>query len=293
MAQGVELAAISLPGASVGLYTQVADGSVLTLAASAGVALEEERVLSSDEDETAIFVRGDADERLGELVVEGVDLEPEDVTFLHRLADVLSACISRNAREEELLRRETRLVEAQRISQVGSYDFEIATNTNLWSDQLFRIYGREPQSFNATYERFLELIHPDDREHVMAVHQRSLATLEPFEMEERIIWPDGDVRTLASWGEVVADADGTPTRMMGICWDITERRALEEQLVREALHDQLTGLPNRALFVDRLTQALESLPRKGRRHRRPVHRRRSLQGHQRQPGARRRRRRTP
>ena len=261
--QGVELAASSLPGSSVGLYTVAGDGSALVLAAAVDGLLPERRTLPPVHAGASTFLlRGDADQLLGELVVEGAVLTAADLQFAHRLTDVLSACISRNLREEDLVRRETRLVEAQRISQVGSYDFEIATNTNLWSDQLYRIYGREPQSFNATYERFLELIHPDDREHVLAVHQKSLATLEPFEMEERIVWPDGQVRTLASWGEVVADANGQPTRMMGICWDITERRELEEQLVREALHDQLTGLPNRALFVDRLTQAIDGLPRK-------------------------------
>ena len=162
---------------------------------------------------------------------------------------------------DALRRSERRLIEAQRISKVGSYDFEIASNTNIWSDQLYRIYGREPQSFEASYEVFLSMLHPDDVQHVLAVHQHSLETLEPFEMEERVIWPDGQVRTLASWGEVVVDDDGHPARMVGICWDITERRAVEEQLVHDALHDRLSGLPNRTLFVDRLTQAIATLPR--------------------------------
>jgi diguanylate cyclase (GGDEF)-like protein/PAS domain S-box-containing protein len=187
--------------------------------------------------------------------------DPGDVGFLAQLAEVLGMALVRSRREERVLRSERRLVEAQRISQVGSYDFEIATNTNTWSDQLYRIYGREPQSFMASYEVFLSMLHPDDRQHVIEAHQRSMETLEPFEMEERVVWPDGQVRTLASWGEVVADNDGHPVRMVGICWDITERREMEEQLVREALHDRLTGLPNRALFVDRLTQSLAALPR--------------------------------
>jgi diguanylate cyclase (GGDEF)-like protein/PAS domain S-box-containing protein len=171
------------------------------------------------------------------------------------------------ARAEALLaetqRNEQRLIEAQRISKVGSYDFEIATNTNTWSDQLYRIYGREPQSFNASYEIFLSMLHEDDREHVMAVHQHALATLEPFEMEERVVWPNGEVRTLASWGEVVADENGNPLRMVGICWDITERRKIEQQLVHDTLHDRLTGLPNRTLLMDRLSQGIAALPRHG------------------------------
>ena len=166
-------------------------------------------------------------------------------------------------RELEEARRSTeRLIEAQRISGVGSYDFELASNTNIWSDQLYRIYGREPQSFNASYEVFLSLLHPDDREHVMAVHQHSLETNSPYEMEERVVWPDGQVRTLASWGEVVADEDGRPLRMVGICWDITERKRMEEQLAHGALHDALTGLPNRNLLEDRLALAVRALARR-------------------------------
>jgi diguanylate cyclase (GGDEF)-like protein/PAS domain S-box-containing protein len=175
------------------------------------------------------------------------------------LQDALEAA---ERRCDDLARREQRYVEAQRISGVGSYDFEIATNTNIWSDQLYRIYGREPQSFNASYEIFLSMLHPDDREHVMAVHQHALETISSYEMEERVVWPDGQVRTLASWGEVIADDEGKPVRMVGICWDITERRAIEEQLVHGALHDSLTSLPNRNLLEDRLDLAVRALARR-------------------------------
>ncbi|HUR51393.1 MAG TPA: EAL domain-containing protein [Mycobacteriales bacterium] len=178
------------------------------------------------------------------------------------LRQLQTALAEAEERARDLATREQRLVEAQRISGVGSYDFEIATNTNTWSDQLYRIYGREPQSFNASYERFMEMLHPDDREHVMAVHQRALETLSPYEMEERVVWPDGQVRTLASWGEVVADDEGRPVRMVGICWDITERRAMEDQLRHGALHDTLTGLPNRSLLEDRLSLAVRALARR-------------------------------
>ncbi len=207
-----------------------------------------------------VVVLGEDGTRLGRLECSG-DLGSSDRRFLVRFADVLGLSLARTLHLDQLTRSERRLIEAQRISQVGSYDFEIATNTNTWSDQLYRIYGRQPQSFMASYDVFLELLHPDDRQHVMAVHQSSMETLEPFEMEERIIWPDGQMRILASWGEVVPDDLGRPARMVGICWDITERRAIEEQLAHQALHDPLTKLPNRALLVDRVDQALSGLAR--------------------------------
>jgi signal transduction histidine kinase len=115
---------------------------------------------------------------------------------------------------------------------MGDYDWEIATDTNTWSDQLFRIYGHEPGAFSPTYERFLSMVHPEDRERIQAIHQHAYATGEPFEMVERIVRPDGEVRFLASNGQVVTDESGSPLRMRGTCIDITERVLAEQE--REA-----------------------------------------------------------
>ncbi len=264
--QAMQLAAVALPGVTVAFYRPTAVGGDLLLAACAGSApgtlSPPEGWDMPGEHPDAFPVRADDGRPLGLLTLSG-PVRPRHRSYARSLADVLGVCVVRCLRQEEVARNEHRMVEAQRISGVGSYDFEIATNTNIWSDQLFRIYGREPQEFNASYELFLSLLHPDDRENVMAVHQHSLATLEPYEMQERIIWPDGQVRTLASWGEIVVDSEGRPARMVGICWDITERCAMEEQLVRQALHDRLTDLPNRALLVDRLSRALADGPQPG------------------------------
>ncbi|MCU1590953.1 MAG: hypothetical protein JWP11_2209 [Frankiales bacterium] len=157
-----------------------------------------------------------------------------DPAFQARVAAVLATALARRSREDALARSVRHFVAAQRISHVGSYDFDIASNTNDWSDQLYRIYGREPQSFNASYEKFLEMVHPDDREKIIGVHQEALANLAPYDMEERIVWPNGEVRTLASWGEVVAGPDGTPARMVGICWDITAQKETADALARSS-----------------------------------------------------------
>src|SRR5690349_22349982 len=101
-----------------------------------------------------------------------------------------------------------RVDNAQQLANMGDYDRHIPTDSNRWSDQLYRIYGYEPQSFNASYERFLSCLHPDDRDHIMAIHQQSLATGEPYQMTERIIRPDGELRYLASNGQVLFDESG-------------------------------------------------------------------------------------
>jgi PAS domain S-box-containing protein len=184
----------------------------------------------------AVIRLGTADLSESELREQAAALRAgsSDPAFHERVDAVLDAAVARRARQDALTNRVRHFVAAQRISHVGSYDFEIATNTNVWSDQLYRIYGREPQSFMATYEKFLEMVHPDDREKIISVHQDALRTISPYEMEERIVWPDGEVRTLASWGEVVADPDGTPTRMVGICWDITEQKETAAALARSS-----------------------------------------------------------
>jgi PAS domain S-box-containing protein len=158
---------------------------------------------------------------------------------------------------ERLRRRNRHFVEAQRISHVGSYDFEIASNTNDWSDQLYRIYGREPRSFNASYERFLEMVHPNDREKVIGVHQKALAEISTYEMDERIVWPDGSVHTLASWGEVLPGPDGQPARMVGICWDVTEQRRADELSL--LVHDAEVRRRHAVEINDNVVQGLASV----------------------------------
>ncbi len=118
---------------------------------------------------------------------------------------------------------------AQHLAAMGDYDWHIPTDTNSWSDELYRIYGYEPQSFNATYERFLSMIHPDDRERIEGIHQDAYQTGGGYQMMERIVRPDGEVRYLSSNGEVVTAEDGTPVRMRGTCIDITERVLAERE----------------------------------------------------------------
>ena len=133
-----------------------------------------------------------------------------------------------------------RVDSAQQLAEMGDYDWHIPSDTNTWSDQLFRIYGYEPGSFHPSYEKFLSLIHPEDRDRISAVHQQAYATGEPYQMIERIVRPDGEVRYLSSNGEVILDADNTPVRMRGTCVDITERVLGDRE--RERIAARFQGL---------------------------------------------------
>jgi PAS domain S-box-containing protein len=155
------------------------------------------------------------------------------VAHEHEMAAELAVVLLDHARarrvaEEELASLTQRVDNAQQLANMGDYDWHIPTDTNRWSDQLYRIYGHEPQSFNATYERFLGHIHPDDRDRITAIHQQSYATGDAYEMIERIVRPDGEVRYLSSNGQVLMDESGSPVRMRGTCIDITDRVHAEE-----------------------------------------------------------------
>ncbi len=139
------------------------------------------------------------------------------------VAGLLGTGLERRDLVDRIEGHQRRLVEANELAHLGSYDWDIATDTNVWSDELYRIYGEEPGAFAASYDEFLARIHPDDRAAVMETHRRAFETLEPYQMQERIVRPDGSVRILATTGEVVVGDDGTPARMRGICFDITER----------------------------------------------------------------------
>jgi PAS domain S-box-containing protein len=167
--------------------------------------------------------------------------------------------------EDALRDLQARVDNAQQLANMGDYDWEIATDTNRWSDQLFRIYGHEPQSFSPTYERFLSMIHPDDQERIKAIHQKAYATGEPYQMIERIVRPDGEVRFLSSNGQVVTDDHGNPLRMRGTCIDVTDRVLAEEEREKHAarVHEEQmrrqAALEINDSVVQGLTAALYSL----------------------------------
>jgi PAS domain S-box-containing protein len=133
---------------------------------------------------------------------------------------------------ESRARLEAQLLGAQRLANLGSWSWDVATGRVTWSDQLFEIYGIRQEDFAGTFQDFLSRVHPDDRPQVEAAVKQAYTSGRDFRHEERIIRPDGQIRYLQSTGEAVRDAAGAVTQMIGICQDITEQRqaraALEE-----------------------------------------------------------------
>jgi diguanylate cyclase (GGDEF)-like protein/PAS domain S-box-containing protein len=155
------------------------------------------------------------------------------------------------------------LRETQAVAKVGIWEWDVADNQVRWSDELYRIFGLSPQAFPGTFEGYLALVHAEDKAVVQGSIERSLRSLEPFDFVHRTVVSNGSVRWLQCRGRVGALA-GRPVQMTGACQDVTAQREAAEALSKLALHDPLTGLPNRSLFMDRLGQALRRLDRSDR-----------------------------
>jgi len=143
----------------------------------------------------------------------------------------------RKRADEALIQSETRLREAQRIAHVGSWDWDIIGKKLHWSDEVYRIFGLIPQEFGATYEAFLARVSPEDRGAVDQAVNTALADPQNlYQIEHRIICPDGSERVVQEHGEVSFGADGKPVRMIGTVLDVTEQKQAEKAL-RKAIEE--------------------------------------------------------
>lgn len=132
--------------------------------------------------------------------------------------------------EDALFRNKEALAMAQRIVNLGSWDWDIVTGDLTWSDEIYRIFGLHPQEFGATYEAFLSYIHQEDRGKVTAAVNDAVTKGVPYDIEHRVVRPNGEVRHVHERGEVTRGENGAPTRMLGTVHDITEKKIAEEGL---------------------------------------------------------------
>jgi PAS domain S-box-containing protein len=148
---------------------------------------------------------------------------PADVApATHRSGDEIAQLLaSMQEITSALAFRHRQLNEAQRLSHLGSWEWDVATGRVTWSEELHRIFGTGGRPL-ATLDEYLGVVHPDDRARVKAAGESALANPGPFDYQARIVRPDGDVRTVSHHNEVEVDAQGAAVRLRGALQDVTE-----------------------------------------------------------------------
>lgn len=131
------------------------------------------------------------------------------------------------------------LNEAQRITHIGSWELDLKNNVLTWSDEIYRMFEIDPAKFGASYEAFLDAIHPDDREAVNSAYTNSLDTKLPYSIEHRLLFPDGRIKYVKEQCETYYDKDGKPLRSVGTVQDVTELKQAEDALMYLSQRNEL------------------------------------------------------
>lgn len=134
-----------------------------------------------------------------------------------------------NAQDKE------RLMRSQRYANIGTWDWNIETSELYWTDRIPVLFGYPEGGLETTYDNFLAAVHPDDQHLVVEGVDRCIEQHIPYELEHRVVWPDGSVRWLLERGDVIRDSSGRPLHMLGVVQDIDDRKRAELALAeREA-----------------------------------------------------------
>lgn len=206
--------------------------------------------------------------RNGALAVQASPYTPffgrEETEMLQTLAVLAELAMDR----AELFKREResrdQLAEAQQIANIGSWEWSPATGHIVWSDEMYRIYGLDPETFVPSYESVAALSHPDERERVRLEREAAESSNEPMRYETRIIRPDGTERVLFAQGKTVEDGSGE-SKLIGTVQDITDRKRQEtfrEQFIANAAHELRTPMTTLVGFVEMLARKRDTMPEK-------------------------------
>ncbi|MCY7332072.1 MAG: PAS domain-containing protein, partial [Pseudanabaena sp. CAN_BIN31] len=173
--------------------------------------------------------------KFGKIVYEEVRIAPY---CQDELLVIVRDITDRKVAEELLVKSDTHLKTAQRIGKIGSWEFDLQTGNVIWSEEVFRIFGRDPAIGTPTYAELQNTLHPDDWEYFDRIVQNAIATAQSYDIEYRVYWADGTLVDVLARGEIICDLEGKPIQIVGTVMDITDRKKNEQQL--QDLSDRLT-----------------------------------------------------
>ena len=178
----------------------------------------------------------------------------EDQNFAVSLAELIATVIARADRrraEQALRESEERLQRSQSFAEVGTWDWNIETGQIFWTPETAGLFGRERSEQEINFDEFVNIVHKDDHDSVAAAIKRCFDEQVPYDVEHKIVWPDGSVHWVHERGNVVRDAAGRAQHMLGMVQDITRRKEAElGQARRQALLDLLRAVMSRFVQED-------------------------------------------
>ncbi|HWN96026.1 MAG TPA: PAS domain S-box protein, partial [Methylomirabilota bacterium] len=181
------------------------------------------------------------------------DGEGRPLYFIAQIQDITE----RKRASALLLESQQRLALAKESAHIGIWDWDVAGDNLVWDARMYELYGLREQDFSGAYEAWQKGLHPEDRERGDAAIRAALDGIKDFHIEFRVVWPGGEVRHIEANALVQRAADGSALRMIGVNWDITERKRAEAAL--EKTHKELVEASRKAGMAEVATGVLHNV----------------------------------
>jgi PAS domain S-box-containing protein len=204
---------------------------------------------------SAAFPLSIAEKCVGALTVYAPEpdfFDDEIISLLDELAANLSHALGSLERDEALEMSRERLLFAMKSSAMGAWDWSLEDDSYLCDDFMYALIGLQPDDFSCRSEDFLRLVHPTDRERVRQELKYILAAGSDYESKYQVVWPDGTIHHLHAKGRVYRNEQGTPVRMAGVSWDISDRmqKTHQQQQQKELLQTMMDTIPVMICYFD-------------------------------------------
>src|SRR4028119_173302 len=186
------------------------------------------------------------------ILIRGKVFERDKSGMPRRMLGTQKDISDRKLAEERLRHSEANLATSQKIAHIGNWEFDIVTGEITWSQEKFHILGLDPTQPEPNYTELIEKIHPDDQEPFQQATSQALALGTSYELDYRIVRPDGQVRYIEGRGEAVVNEQGQVIRLFGTALDITERKRVEEALHKSVQRERVI-----ALAIQRIRETLD------------------------------------